>query len=167
MLMQEPTAEMIEAWKQVFIEYGHKLYPNRKSAAEIIEYLKNNYPLIEFDDNKASQAVIENVLGNKSYKEKLPIGKAPRAITFTIEHKGYGNIFYKKQDSIFNGMDISVGIELETGFFYVEGSSILYDELIAFRGLDESDLKNYYLVAEYIQCLKMFGLLEKVLNKTK
>jgi hypothetical protein len=107
------------------------------------------------------------VLGNKYYKEKLLIGKAPRAITFTIEHKGYGNILYKKQDSIFNGIDISVGIELETGFFCTEGNSILYDELIAFRGLDESDLKNYYLVAEYIECLKMFGLLEKVLNKTK
>ncbi len=38
----------------------------------------------------------------------------------------------------------------------VEGSSELWNELFAFRGLDEEDLKNYYLVAEYISCLKQF-----------
>lgn len=38
---------------------------------------------------------------------------------------------------------------------------MLYDELVAWRGLDEDDLNNYYLVAEYIECLERFGLLGK------
>lgn len=33
---------------------------------------------------------------------------------------------------------------------FVEGSSYLYNELIAFSGLDEQDIKNYFLVAQYI-----------------
>ena len=59
-----------------------------------------------------------------------------------------GKLLYEKQDNIFKGEDIFVGIEMETGFIHVEGSSLLWDELFAFRGLDTDDLKNIYLVAE-------------------
>lgn len=39
---------------------------------------------------------------------------------------------------------------------FVEGSSYLYNELIAFSGLDEQDIKNYFLVAQYIKCKEKF-----------
>lgn len=40
------------------------------------------------------------------------------------------------------GIPILVGIERQqTAYFYVEGSSLLWDELCAYRGLDEADLK--------------------------
>ena len=45
----------------------------------------------------------------------------------------------------------------------VEGSSQLWDELFAFRGLDDDDLTDFYLVAEYISCLKKFDTLDRVL----
>ena len=63
--------------------------------------------------------------------------------------------------------DIFIGVELETGYFLVEGverstgefcaekTERLYDELVAFRGLDEKDLGNFYLVAEYVGATKM------------
>ena len=28
----------------------------------------------------------------------------------------------------------------------------IYDDLFVFRGLDEKDLENYFLVAQYIEC---------------
>jgi hypothetical protein len=65
---------------------------------------------------------------------------------------------------MFRGRAIIVAVELHSAYFMVEGSSLLWDELFAFRGLDEEDLANYYLVAEYIGCLKRFGLLDEVLT---
>ena len=38
---------------------------------------------------------------------------------------------------------------------------MLWDEMYAFRGLDEEDLKNYVRVAQYILALKRFGLLQQ------
>jgi len=36
----------------------------------------------------------------------------------------------------------------------VEGSEQIYDDLFAFRGLDEKDLNNVFMVAEYVKCIK-------------
>lgn len=47
MLMEMATEEMISKWKRVYSEYRGKLKPNRKSPYEIIEYLKNSYPLTD------------------------------------------------------------------------------------------------------------------------
>ncbi|MBC3898897.1 hypothetical protein GH811_04625 [Acetobacterium malicum] len=58
-----------------------------------------------------------------------------------------------------------VGLEHETAFVMVEGSSDLADELVAFAGLDAADLNNYYLVANYIACLEKFGLLAEVISE--
>ncbi|MPN52317.1 hypothetical protein SDC9_199973 [bioreactor metagenome] len=55
-------------------------------------------------------------------------------------------------------------MEIETASFHVEGSSLLWDELFAYRGLDEMDLRNFYMVAEYAACLKRFGMLEGALT---
>lgn len=91
------------------------------------------------------------------------MGVEPSVATFVIENKENGEILYENQDELFKGNNILVGIELESGFFYVEGSSLLWDELYAFQGLDEKDIQNYFCVSEYISCLKKFGLLESVL----
>lgn len=48
-----------------------------------------------------------------------------------------------------------VGIDLVSGYFYVEGSEEIYDDLFAFRGLDERDLDNFFLVAEYVKCTNL------------
>ncbi len=64
------------------------------------------------------------------------------------------------------GSPIYVGMDLITGYFQVEGGcSLLWDQLFAFRGLDAMDLENYYLVAEYIGCLRRFGKLERTLGE--
>jgi len=37
------------------------------------------------------------------------------------------------------------------------------DELVAFAGLEQADLNNYYLVANYIACLEKFNLLNQII----
>lgn len=49
-------------------------------------------------------------------------------------------------------------MELNTSYVYVEGSSYLYDELMAFTGLDGKDIINYFLVAQYIKCKEKFNI---------
>ena len=162
MLMQKATPEMIEMWKEVWNDYKDKLRPNRKSGKEVVEYLKNKYFLEELHDDNAKQVVINNILYNKPYADRLPVGVEPSAVTFIVKNKDNGKFLYKNQDKIFKGNNIFVGVDLETGFFCVEGSSYLWDELYIFRGLDEKDIQNYFCVGEYISCLKKFGLLESI-----
>lgn len=163
MLMQKPTPEMIESWKAVWNEYKDKLLPNRKSGKEVVKYLKNKYLLEELHDDNAKQVVINNVLYNTCCSDKLRRGVEPSAVTFILENKDRGKFLYENQDEIFKGNSIFIGVELESGFFCVEGSSLLWEELYAFQGLDEKDIQNYFCVAEYISCLKKFGLLESIL----
>ncbi len=164
MLMKEVTPKMIKEWKAIHSEYRNKLHPNRKTAQEIIDYLRQNYPVIELSDKTWEQVVIDDVLMNEHSAEKLPNEKGLKVTVFKVLKEDLAKILYQEQDEVFSGMDIIVGIELETGFFHVEGSSRLWEELFAFRGLDESDLKNHYLVAEYITCLKTFDKLDEIAN---
>ena len=92
------------------------------------------------------------------------MGAELSAVTFIVENKDNGKFLYENQDEVFKGSNVFVGVELESGFFCVEGSSIIWDELYVFRDLDEKDIQNYFCVAEYISCLKKFGLLENVLG---
>ena len=167
MLMQEATPEMVDTWKSVYAEYRARLTPNRKPAQQIIDYLKGQYPVAEVTDENWKQIVIDNVMSHECHSEKLPAGRAPTAVVFFIQNTGAGKRLYEKQDALFKAQTIFAGIELETGFFHVEGSRELWDELFAFRGLDKTDLCNFYLVAEYVSCLKRFGMLNEVLTPVK
>ncbi|WP_270563236.1 hypothetical protein [Clostridium beijerinckii] len=93
----------------------------------------------------------------------MPIGVEPSVVTFVIENKDNGMFLYENQEEIFKGNNVFVAVNLESGFFCVEGSSLLWDELYVFQGLDEKDIQNYLCVAEYISCLKRFRLLESIL----
>ena len=87
-------------------------------------------------------------------------------IVFRVLNEEKGKKLYEEQEEVFENCPIIIGMEFETGCIFVEGSSELADEITAFQGLDEDDLNNYYLVANYIRCLKKYGFLETVLNKT-
>ena len=169
MITQEPTKDMLEEWKSIWVHYKERLQPNRKSGTELLHYLQEKYVLTEIHDKSASDAVIGNVTENECYAEKLPEGTAPAPRTFFLEDTGNGKVLYQDEnkDSVnVWGGDITrifVGIDTVTGFFIVEGSTMLWDELYAFRGLDEKDLQNYVCVAEYINSLKRFDLLTTVI----
>ena len=86
------------------------------------------------------QLVREDLLSNQFSREKLPKGAVPHIVAYKA-----GNVL--------------AGIDLVSGFFHVESEEIreaekVYDDLFVFRGLDERDLENYFLVSEYIRLKK-------------
>ena len=164
MLTKKATPKMIENWKKVWNEYKGKLKPNRKTGQELLDFLHSRYALTELYDKNALNIVIDNVLNNEPYKEKLPFGRNPLPCVFSLNHAGLSKVFYENHDEGFCGIDILVRVGLMTGFYCVEGSSFLFDELCAYQGLDEKDIENFYCVTQYISCLKRFGLLWKVLS---
>ena len=163
MLTTPATPELTAQWKQTYEAYRGRLRPNRKSGGQVVAFLKQRYPLKELANETAKQVVVGNVLSNDALREQLPEGAQPAPACFLVARTGAGEDLYDRQDACFAGLDIFVGVDLASGWFCVEGSSLLWDELYTFRGLNEKDLANVYSVAEYIACLKRFGKLESVL----
>lgn len=156
MLMQEPSPELIAEWKDTFHKYRADLIPNQKTGKELLTYLTQKYSVSELHDDVIKQVVLDNIIQNECHAAKLQDGKTPAIKVFLIENSGPGTYLYENQDEVFAGNSIIVGIDLETAYFLVEGSSLLWDELFAFRGLDKDDLNNFYLVAEYVACTQKF-----------
>ena len=156
MLMQKPTEDIINEWKEIFIQYKDKIIPNKKEGLDIIKYLENHYSVTEIQDDEIESIVESNIKNNEFSSNKLK-GNNPIIRIFEINNNSQNNELYNKQDDVFKGIKIIVGIELKTSFIFVEGSSYLYDELTAYPGLDEDDIKNYFLVAQYIKCKEKFN----------
>jgi len=159
----QPTAQDIVRWKQLYAKYQPRLKPNRISGTELYAYLESRYPLLPREDARAKRVVIANILENDCFASALPSGTSPDPVCCTIARAGSGEALYRAQEEVFSDCDIFVGIDLVSGYFLVECSGLLWDELYAQRGLTETDLSNYYSVAEYISCLKRFNLLEQAL----
>ncbi|RDY30171.1 hypothetical protein [Lachnotalea glycerini] len=149
-MVREPvTKEMLEQWKKVFEQYKDKLQANRKTGQELVEYITSKYEVERFKDEEADKVIYYNIMENEPLRSKLPSDTEPNPVTF------YWNN---------NGNKVFIGVDLVSGFYFVEDDEVLWDELCAFQGLDEEDLCNYYCVAEYISCIKKFGMLEEILN---
>jgi len=165
MLSRKVTPEMIREWKETAETYRPRPRPNKKAGAEILAYLTGKYPVRELSTDSLRDVVEDNILSNECHARKMPAGKTPEVAGFIIENTGGGKYLYENQDVFFRRRAIIGGVELHSGYFMVEGSSLLWDELCAFRGLDADDLENYFLVAEYVDCLKRFDLLDEVLSQ--
>ena len=159
-----PTKEDIAHWKEVFADYHTRLKPNRISGGQLRDYLTAHYPAFSVQDAKLDQVVSGNILANECYARALPQGVSPDPACYKLAREGTALPLYASQDAVYAGCDILVGIDLVSGYFFVEGSSALWDELYAQRGLSEDELSNYYCVAEYVSCLTRFDLLEQALK---
>lgn len=168
MITQEVSRETLSEWKALWERYRGSLNPNRKSGPELLTYLESRYPLTEIFDENALEAISENVTMNSRLAEKLPEGGCPQPKAFYLENSGSGARFYlpeNRDDFQLWGGEITrifVGIDLASGFYMVEGSTLLWDELCAVQGLDNRDLENFVIVAEYVNALKRFGVLEQI-----
>jgi len=165
MLTRKVSPEMIREWKDTSATYRPLLSPNKKTGPEILAYLTGKYPVRELPAGSLSEVISDNVLLNDCNARKMPAGKTPETVGFFIENTGAGKHLYENQEEFFRGRSIIAGVELHSAYFMVEGSSLLWDELFAFRGLDDEDLTNYYLVAEYVACLRQFDQLDRVLAR--
>lgn len=157
MLIDKPTEEMIEEWKETYNKYKDKIKPNKKAGIDIITYLENHYSITELQDSKLQEVVSFNIQNSEFYVNKLN-KENPIIRIFKINNIENGKELYNKQEKIFEGITIIVGIELKTSFIFVEGSNYLYEELTAYTGLDKDDIKNYFLVAQYVKCKEKFKM---------
>lgn len=164
-ITQLPSEETVREWKAVWQANKGRLSPNRKTGTEVLEYLQANYPLTEISAPKALDAIIGNVTLNERLAKKLPAGAAPAPRAFFLENSGAGEKFYLPENrddpELWGNVErIFVGVDVASGFYMVEGSTLLWDELCAFQGLDEKDLQNFVMVAQYIDALRRCGKLE-------
>lgn len=153
MLMQEPNEEMIKEWQDIYNKNKDNLKPNKKDGLEIIEYLKETHSVVEIENPELEKIVYDNIVLNEYSNQKL-CGKKTIIRLFEVIDKN----LYERQDDVFKGIKIVVGIELNTSYIFVEGSSYLYDELTVYTGLDDKDITNYFLVAQYIKCKEKFNV---------
>ena len=139
MLTTKPTSQMIKKWKETFEEYHSSLSANRKTGSEIIKYFESKYPFLEIEDSNFKKAVELNILENKYYRNQLPDGVEPQIKCYCVG-------------------EVLVGIDVVSGEFYIECEDMekaipIYDDLFVYRGLSEEDLKNYFLVAQYVDLI--------------
>ena len=137
MLTTEPTSEMIAEWKRIFEAHHSTLTPNRKLGHEVDQYFREKYIYKIFNNAEFQKIAMLNILENEFFRNKLPEDTLPN-----IQSYKTGNVL--------------VAIDLYTGEFHVESERTeeavqVYDDLFLYRGLDEEDLKNYFLVAEYVK----------------
>ena len=162
MIVSKITEAQIEEYKQIYLANKDKLQVNQKSGTEIYQYLKNKYILIPCEKSEYKEIIRLNILENECYREKLKGNKQPDVVVYYIKNEAAGKHLYAVENrddiTIWGKVDIPilVGVDLESGYYYVEGSCKLWDELCAFRGLDEYDLENYIVVGEYLKCLQKF-----------
>ena len=148
------TNEELLKWQEIHKRFKDKLSPNRKSGSEVLDYIKSKYPLDETFEERFLLAVSENVLANEFLREKLPEGVKPDPMGFFLRNEGAGSVIYAGQEEVWEACPIFVGIDLNSGYVHVEGSSMLYDEIFAFQGIDKFDIENYVITAAYLDCLK-------------
>jgi hypothetical protein len=165
MLTRKVTPELVTKWKETAKTFRPLLQPNKKTGPEILAYLTGKYPVRELTTDTLRDVVEDNILSNECHARKMPAGTNPEVQGFVIENTGTGKHLYENQDEMFRGRAIIGAVELHSAYFMVEGSSLLWDELNAFRGLDKEDLENFYMVAEYVECLRRFDLLDSVLGR--
>lgn len=168
MITQKPTKQDLAEWKAIWEQYRDGIQPNRKSGGELLSYLQNHYVLTEIPDTKALACVSETIKLNPYLAEKLSNGATPIPRTFYVENSDKGEKLYSAENRDCSDLwgdeltKIFVGVDLTSGYYTVEGSTFLWDELCAFQGVDEKDLQNYVIVAQYINALKRFGRLGEI-----
>lgn len=165
MITQKVTKAKLDEWKKIWLQYRNTLKPNKKSGIELLEYLQNNYIMTEVYDQYLLDTIFDNVTMNIHYREKLPRGGVSSPRAFLLENVGVNKKLYCSQETSDKKItEIFVGIDIESGFYMVEGCTMLFDEVCAFIGLDEKDLENYVCVAQYIRSLTIVEKLEEVLS---
>ncbi len=163
-----------EDWKSIYQENIACLTPNKKSAADVLAYVRSKYQAEEEPLERVRMVVEINALGRRPYLPEGVFDGPPEIVVLHITNYGAGEELYKNQEEDFWRLGeekriardieyipqdefpvpVFVGAEMRSGYVYVEGSPRLADELFAYQGLSERELQNEYLVAQYVKLLK-------------
>jgi hypothetical protein len=168
--------EKLKEVEDLFIKYSPILKPNRKSVAEIVEYIKAKYPVEEDNSPRAKRLVEVNVLN--SFSKDMEAKEIPLKITvLNIKNEDTAKVLYDFQEQEhlefidkmkhvranfegypFENSPIRIDVEENSDYMVIEGSGLLADEVTIFRGLDEKELKDKYLVANYVKAIYNLNL---------
>lgn len=158
MILSQPSEEQFQEWVRIWQEYAPKLKPNRRSGIEVARFIMKKYRTEEIQDPIAAEGYARTIMMNSFQRSKLPEDTEPDPKIFKILNEGPGVTLYENKDEVFKDVkDITVMVDISSGHYTVEGSSLLWDELCAYQGLDKDDLDNPVCVAEYVECMKKFG----------
>ena len=129
MITAEITIEQLEAWKKIYSKNRSKLQPNRISGSELNDCFKAKYSPLQKELPEFEKAVFLNA---QEHGES-----SPEVVTYILPEKIY------------------VGIDLKSGFFQVECDNTqkmarIWDDLFLMRGLNDDDIENYVLAAQYV-----------------
>lgn len=155
MITSEMSQAQLAQYKEIWHQYKNRLFVNRKSGEQLIQYLKSKYDLTIYENHEAKKATEFCILANAFTNEKTKASASLYAQT---------NAFLEACRRE-NAMRILVSVDLASGYYQVEGSPLLWDELCVYQGVDEFDIQNFVCVGEYVNCLKRFNLLEKNLKE--
>ena len=156
-----PTKEQLENWYSIYMENISSLSPNRRSGTDLIQYLQKHYELNSrsdiYDPEEMKIKGLADISSSRYLSSCIPEGKTPVIKAFFLQNKGRNKKLFeeplKDDESIWGKeiKEISVVIDETTGYFRVEGSTYLFDDLNTERGLSSEDLENFVVVAEYIE----------------
>jgi len=153
MITSQVTPAMLEQWKALWLEHKDFLRPCRKTGEQLIAYLQALYSLEETFDPELLAIVSDSVKENAVAAAKLPEGIEPAPKVFHIPDEGNGHLLYERRGEVFAEVErITVGVDLASGWYHVEGSEDLWDRLCAYQGLDGEDIENYVTAAWYMLC---------------
>ncbi len=172
---------VIAGWKAVHKKYRPVLAPCRKTQAEVLRYIQNKYETLPENSAQALEVGRQNAIQYASLFETVD---ACLDITvLAICDTGAGQALYATQQQDYADameywrkvhddaedippdafpLPILVFVDKNGGYVGVEGSPRLETELTAYRGLNEKELDNFYVVARYIEALEKMGWLEEV-----
>lgn len=171
MITSEMSQAQLAQYKEIWHQYKNRLFVNRKSGEQLIQYLKSKYDLTIYENHEAKKAAEFCILANAFTNEKRKDDAAPNVQMYYIEKTKASASLYAQTNAFLeacrreNAMRILVSVDLASGYYQVEGSPLLWDELCVYQGVDEFDIQNFVCVGEYVNCLKRFNLLEKNLKE--
>lgn len=148
--MEKPTKKDIKRWMKIYRKYRPFLRPDNKPAEQVLDYVKSRYPYAYLTDPRYKEVIKANVDGLEFMREKLQ-DREPDIVVMKLKYEGAALEHYKRQEKAYKDTPIYFGLEMNTGYIYVEGSDSLYRELTLYRGLDSYDLANPFIVAQYVE----------------
>lgn len=162
MVTREAPGAQLRTWKDAWLAYKDRITPNRKTGAQIVRYLQDKYVLEETFEHEACAVVEENVVRNEYNAEKLPPGESRGRALFFVKKHGRGRRALPAGGPRRTRAGIQTGFlsawTRRPGYFYVEGSQELWDELFVYRGLDALDLRNFALTGQFVDLCRRRGL---------
>lgn len=79
---------VVKGWMATYKKYSPMLLPNRKTVAELIEYITMNYPVEEDKSEKSKSVVVNNITMNEFLTKRIPDGKNLNPIVFLVKNEG-------------------------------------------------------------------------------